>query len=157
MQDIEAEQKELAAQGWKAPVEPAAATFQPFKWKMDITTDTIAIGLVDDRYGHHILVLVAKVQASAFQALHGLQSDNGLVALIKRTGHLLALLMLCTSCAKQVLIARLHSSNTFQMILALGSKVVFGLVSWSNCHSSAPVRMASSVAMLGKHTSLCCT
>ncbi len=65
MQEIELAQKELAAQGWEEPVQQAAAAFQPFKWKMDIITDTIAIGLVDDRYGHHILVLVAKIQVRA--------------------------------------------------------------------------------------------
>lgn len=68
LQELEAVQKELVAQGWEAPVQPAAASFQPFKWKMDMTTDTIAIGLVDDRYGHHILVLVARVQVRYNQA-----------------------------------------------------------------------------------------
>ena len=54
-------QREAAAQGW-GPAQAPAATFQPFLWKIDIATDTVAVGLVDDRYGHHILVLVARVQ-----------------------------------------------------------------------------------------------
>lgn len=61
MQELQVIQQEMAAQGWDTG-QAQAATFQPFIWKIDISTDTIAVGLVDDRYGHHILVLVAKIQ-----------------------------------------------------------------------------------------------
>ena len=61
VQELLVLQQEMAAQGWDTGQAPAA-TFQPFCWTIDICTDTIAVGLVDDRYGHHILVLVAKIQ-----------------------------------------------------------------------------------------------
>ncbi|KAK9852808.1 hypothetical protein WJX84_011225 [Apatococcus fuscideae] len=66
IEDFQVMQREAAAQGWD-PAQAPAATFQPSMWKIDISTDTIAVGLVDDRYGHHILVLVAKLQELTFK------------------------------------------------------------------------------------------
>ncbi|KAK9808775.1 hypothetical protein WJX72_003363 [[Myrmecia] bisecta] len=51
----------LVAGGWGA-LEPVVPPFRPRSWRLMMTIESAGVGLVDDRYGHNIMVMAVKLQ-----------------------------------------------------------------------------------------------
>ena len=47
-----------------------AVVFRPSSQRLNVAVESLSVGLVDDRYGHHIKVLAARLQVSQLLLLH---------------------------------------------------------------------------------------
>lgn len=55
-----------------------AVVFRPSTQRLNVVMDSLSVGLVDDRYGHHIKVLAARLQVPALKPLSPTPSPSSL-------------------------------------------------------------------------------